>query len=67
MTHDEKEIERLRNILRDGMRRVPERINGASVQAVRDYKEAYKRATKLIDKRNATPSELQSAINQVAQ
>lgn len=67
MTHEEQEVERLRNVLRNGMRRVPDRINGASVQAVRDYKEAYKRAAKLVDKRNATPGELQSAINQVIQ
>jgi hypothetical protein len=65
MTHDEQEVERLRTVLRNGMRRAPERINGASVQVVREYKEAYKRAAKLVDKRNATPSELQSAINQV--
>lgn len=67
MTRDEQEVERLRGVLREGMRRVPARINGASVQAVRDYKDAYKRATKLVDKRNATPSELQSMINQVTQ
>lgn len=65
MTHDEQETERLRGILREGLRKVPARISGASVQAVRDYKEAYKRALKVVDKRNATPSEIQSMINQV--
>lgn len=65
MTHDEQEVERLRGILREGLRKVPTRINSASVQAVRDYKDAYKRAVKVVDKRNATPSELQSMINQV--
>ena len=66
MTHDEKEVERLRGVLRNALRKVPDRINSASVQAVRDYKEAYKRAMKVVDKRNATPSEIQSMINQVA-
>lgn len=65
MTHDEQEAERLRGILRNALRKVPERINSASVKAVRDYKDAYKRAVKVVDKRNATPSELQSMINQV--
>ena len=66
MTYEEQEAERLRAILREGLRKVPARINSASVQAVRDYKDAYKRAMKVVDKRNATPSELQNMINQVA-
>jgi ElaB/YqjD/DUF883 family membrane-anchored ribosome-binding protein len=65
MTEDEREIERLRTELRQSLRRVPERINGASIQAVRDYKEAYKRASKLVDKSKATAHELRMTINQV--
>lgn len=65
MTHDEKEVDRLRGILREGLRKVPARISSASVQVVRDYKDAYRRAVKVVDKRNATPSELQNMINQV--
>lgn len=62
MTRDEQEIDRLRN----GMRKVPDRINGASVQAVRDYKKNYLAAKKLVAKSKATHSELQSAINSVS-
>ena len=67
MTHDEKEIERLRDTLRERLRRVPDRINGASVQAVREYKLAYTKAVKVVDKKNASAHELQSMINQVSQ
>lgn len=66
MSEDVKEIERLRDILRNGMKRVPERINGASVQAVRDYKAAYKKAEKAVDKSKVSSHELQMLINQVA-
>lgn len=66
MTHEEQEAERLREVLRLRLKRVPDRINGGSVQAVRDYKQAYVRATKLLNKSSASPSDLQSAINQVS-
>lgn len=66
MTHDEQEIERLRGVLRERMRRAPDRINTASVQVVRDYKKAYVAAAKLVGKRGATATELQAAITQVS-
>lgn len=66
MTPEEKEIERLRDILRERMRRVPDRIHTASIQAVRDYKSAYTSAKKTIEKRSATLHELQATINQVS-
>ena len=66
MTHDEQEVERLRAVLRERMRRAPDRINAASVQVVRDYKKAYVAAAKLVNKRAATASELQAAITQVS-
>lgn len=66
MTHDEKEIDRLRGVLRERLRRAPDRINAASVQVVRDYKKAYVAAAKLVDKRAATAGELQAAITQVS-
>lgn len=65
MTEDEREIQHLRDVLRQSLRRAPERINGASIQAVRDYKEAYKRAVKAVDKTKATAHELRMLINQV--
>lgn len=66
MTPEEQEIQRLRDKLRSAMNRVPDRVNGGSIQAVREYKKAYIAAKKTVEKRSATPHELQSAINQVS-
>lgn len=66
MTATEQEVERLRDILRAAIRRVPDRINGGSIQSVRDYKSAYKKAVKVVDKTKATSHELQMLINQVS-
>lgn len=60
------EIERLRAALRERMKRAPDWVNGASVQAVRDYKEKYKNAVKLLDKKTVTANELSAAINSVS-
>jgi len=62
---DQKVIENLRNQLREATKRVPSRINSASVQAVRDYKDAYKKAVKLIDKKGVKETELRSALTAV--
>jgi len=62
---DPKVIENLRNQLREATKRVPARINSASVQAVRDYKDAYKKAVKLIDKKGVKETELRSALTAV--
>ena len=59
---DQKVIEQLRQQLREAVKRVPARINGASIQAVREYKESYKKAVKLIDKKGAKETELRSAL-----
>jgi hypothetical protein len=66
MTANEQEVERLRGILREALRKVPARVNGGSIQSVRDYKDAYKRAVKAVDKSKATSHELQMLINQVS-
>lgn len=66
MTAAEQEVERLRGILRAAIRKVPDRINGGSIQSVRDYKDAYKKAVKAVDKSKATTHELQMLINQVS-
>lgn len=63
---DEQEIERPRAVLRDRMRRVPERVNNGSVQAARDYKDAYSRARKAIEKKSVKLTELQTLINAVS-
>lgn len=65
-TQDPKEIERLRASLQERLRKAPDWINGASVQAVRDWKKAYERARKVVDKKSATATELQSAIQSVS-
>ena len=62
---DQKVIENLRNQLREATKRVSARINSASVQAVRDYKDAYKKAVKLIDKKGVKETELRSALTAV--
>lgn len=59
---DKKVIQELKQQLREATKRVPTRINSASVQAVRDYKDAYKKAVKLIDKQGAKETELRSAL-----
>lgn len=66
MSTDQKDIDRLRGNLEEKLRRVPDWVNGASVQAVRDYKKNYLAAKKLVAKSKATHSELQSAINSVS-
>ena len=66
MTEEQKQIERLRETLRERMQRVPDRINGASIQAVREYKKAYIAAQKTAKKSSPSLHELQSAINQVS-
>lgn len=63
---DEKEIERLRQSLQERLRRAPDWINGASVQAVRDWKKSFQRAQKVVDKKSATATELNSAIQSVS-
>lgn len=65
-TQDEKEIERLKGILRDRLCRAPDRINAADVQTVRQYKAACVKAAKAIGKRSAKVSDLQSLINEVS-
>jgi ribosomal protein S20 len=62
---EQQVIESLKSQLRQAIKRVPDRINGASVQAVREYKEAYKKATKLVDKKGAKEIELRSALTAV--
>lgn len=59
---DQKVIEELRNKLREAVKRVPARINGASIQAVREYKDSHKKAVKLIEKKGAKETELRSAL-----
>lgn len=66
MTEEQREIERLRTSLRERLGKVPPWINDASIQAVRDWKESHKKATKLADKKNATANELHAAINSIA-
>ena len=66
MTEEEKQIEHLRDTLRDRMKKVPARINTASIQAVREYKKAYIAAKKTADKKSPSMHELQNAINQVS-
>lgn len=65
-THNQQEIDRLRASLQERLARAPEWINGASVQAVREWKKSYDRAKKVIAKKSATASELQSAIQSVS-
>lgn len=63
---DRQEIERLRESLQQRMRRVPDWVNSGSIQAVRDYKKRYAAASKLLDKKNATATDLTSAIQAVS-
>ena len=63
---DQQEIERLRQSLRERLQRAPAWINEASVQAVRDWKKAYDKARKTVEKKTVTATELQSAIQSVS-
>lgn len=63
---DQKQIERLRASLEEKLRRPPAWINSASIQSVRDWKEAHKRDKKVALKKSPTATELQSAIQSVA-
>lgn len=48
------------------MRRPPDWMSEASIQRVREWKVAYARAKKLLDKKSATAGELFSAIQAVS-
>jgi hypothetical protein len=63
---DQQEVERLRASLQSKLQRAPEWINGASVQAVREWKKNYDRAKKTAAKKSPTAGELQSAIQSVS-
>lgn len=63
---DRQEIERLRESLQQRMKRVPDWVNSGSIQTVRDYKKRYAAASKLLDKKNATATDLVSAISAVS-
>lgn len=63
---NQQEIERLRASLESSLQRAPGWISGASVQAVRDWKKRHAAAKKLAVKKNATATELVSAIQSVA-
>jgi hypothetical protein len=60
---DEPEIERLRERLKDKMRSPPQRIINGSIQATRAWVDARKRAEKILNKSNATSTQLLSAIS----
>lgn len=66
MNYNEDDIVRLRAQLSEALSKIPKRLNNASVQAVRSYREAHSRAIKVLNKRNATGFELQSALNEVS-
>jgi hypothetical protein len=63
---DQKEIDRLRAQLEEKLRRPPEWINGASIQAVRDWKDSHKRASKTVLKKSPTATEPANAIRSVS-
>jgi hypothetical protein len=60
------EIARLRIRLQESLNKAPDWMSGASVQRVRDWKSAYAKAKKLLDKNSATAGELYSAIQSVS-
>jgi hypothetical protein len=59
---DQREI--IRASLREAWKKVPEWINGASVQEVRSYKKTHAAMHKLLDKSGTSLSELTGALNQ---
>lgn len=65
MTQEQQEIERLRSHLQQQLTRAPAWMSTASVQKVREWKDNFKRAQKLVEKKTATAGQLQSAINSV--
>ena len=66
MTPEQQEIERLRESLRKNMTGVPHWMSAASVQQVRQWRYAYRKAQKVADKKNPSTAELQTAINSIA-
>ena len=65
-TDQQLEIANLRIRLEGAMRRPPDWMSEASIQRVREWKVAYARAKKLLDKKSATAGELSSAIQSVS-
>lgn len=62
MGYDQDTIERHRKRLEEAINTVPERVRNGSVQATRSWMAQREQAAKLLKKRNASVSELISAI-----
>lgn len=56
--------ESIRQRLKEAWKKCPDWIGSASVQSVHEYKKTHAAMMKLVDKSNATLSQLQAADNQ---
>lgn len=63
MSYEKDTIDLYRKRLEEAINRVPERVRNGSIQQTRSWMGVRKEATKVLNKRNATLSELMSAIS----
>jgi len=62
---EQQEKEELRKSLGLALQKCPARLNSASIQQVRVWKETYAKAKKVFEKSRSTPAELVAAINSI--
>lgn len=64
---EEQEVAELRRAIQSAMKTAPAYIAGASIQAVRLYKQGLADAHKVMRKRNAKPQELRSILVRISE
>ncbi len=65
MNDDKEVIETYKSRLRERMNKVPQRVNNGGIETTRTWMEARKRAEKLLKRRDATATQLISAIGEL--
>lgn len=61
-SEEDKEKERLRAKLNELTAKIPESVRNGSIQQVRDYKESFIKAVKILNKRNSSIPDLHSMV-----
>ncbi len=65
MNDDKEVIETYKSRLRERMNKVTQRVNNGGIETTRTWMEARKRAEKLLKRRDATATQLISAIGEL--
>lgn len=65
MTDPQAEVPALKERIRQAFNRVPDRINSASIQAVREYKRDISTARRLLAHKGATEAALRAVLSRI--